>query len=152
MRIDIGIQQIEGHFSDFIDGGLHLVNSKVDHKSFGNWIAVYQADRYILKFIQTQGTISVSISPSWASIEPSNFEHFINLELLIDFSKNIQFIVSNPKYEEYDIDKSLRILSNLLRDNFQNLLAILENDDFLKTEEAVNNYHEQRLKKLYGIG
>lgn len=147
--INYGTRKIEEYFSSFLEGGFQLAKSKVDRKGFGNWIVVLRSRQCLMKFIQDRGTVSVLIGPPWASEEPFDLEHFIDLYLLIDFNKKNQSIVFQPKYDAYDIDKSLYQISIALGQNFQDLVLILNREDFLETEKEVKNYHLQRLRKTY---
>jgi hypothetical protein len=147
--VDYGIQKIEEHFSSFLISGFHLTKSKVDRKGFGNWAVVLQSKECLIKFIQDRGSVSLLVGPPWASKEPFELEHFFDLYLLIDFNNKKQSIVFPPKYDEYDVDKRLHEMSIALKENFHDLVLILNGEDVLKVEKEVKDYYLQRLRRIY---
>jgi len=148
-NVHFGIQKIEEYFSSFLTSGFYLTKSKTDRKGFGNWVVVLQSKQCLIKFIQDRGSVSALIGPAWASKDPFELEHFFELYLLIDFNNKNQSIVFPPKYDEYDIDKKLRGLSIILKENFHDLVLILNSEDILKVEKEVKDFNLQRLRRIY---
>jgi hypothetical protein len=148
-NIDYGIKKIEEHFSSFLNSGFHIIKSSVDEKGFGNWAVVLQSKECLIKFIHDRGYISVVIGPHWASEDPFDLKHFLDLYLLIDFNNKKQSSFFSPKYDTYDIDKSLHDMSITLKKYLHDLVLILTSKDFLETEKAVKDYNLQRLRRIY---
>lgn len=147
--MDYGIQKIKEHFSSFLNGDFHLIKSSVDQKGFGNWVVVFQSKQCLIKFIQDRGSLSAVIGPPWASEEPFDLEHFLDLQLLIDFINKTQSIVFPSKYVTYDVDKNLYDLSVKLKEHYHDLVLILSHEDFLETEKEVKDLNLQRLRSIY---